>query len=84
MLQLDQWLGRDRIIDGPGFNRWLLPPAALAIHLCIGGMACRRAAVALGYLDPGDEGNTVVRHGLTLVQLASFELSSTPSLALLT
>jgi len=21
---------------GPGFNRWLVPPAALAIHLCIG------------------------------------------------
>ena len=20
----------------PGFNRWLVPPAALAIHLCIG------------------------------------------------
>jgi MFS family permease len=33
---LDQWLGRERIIAGPGFNRWLIPPAALAIHLCIG------------------------------------------------
>src|SRR5690606_17895597 len=21
---------------GPGFNRWLVPPAALGIHLCIG------------------------------------------------
>src|SRR3954465_14898941 len=29
-------LDRDRIIAGPGFNRWLVPPAALAIHLCIG------------------------------------------------
>jgi len=27
---------RERIIAGPGFNRWLVPPAALAIHLCIG------------------------------------------------
>lgn len=25
-----------RIIAKPGFNRWLVPPAALAIHLCIG------------------------------------------------
>jgi len=25
-----------RIIARPGFNRWLVPPAALAIHLCIG------------------------------------------------
>jgi MFS family permease len=33
---LDRWLGRDRIIAGAGFNRWLIPPAALAIHLCIG------------------------------------------------
>ena len=33
---LDRWLGRDRIIAGSGFNRWLIPPAALAIHLCIG------------------------------------------------
>jgi MFS family permease len=23
-------------LPGPGFNRWLVPPAALAIHLCIG------------------------------------------------
>jgi len=29
-------LDRDRIVAGPGFNRWLVPPAALAIHLCIG------------------------------------------------
>ncbi len=29
-------LARDRIIAAPGFNRWLVPPAALAIHLCIG------------------------------------------------
>jgi len=36
MGMLDQWLGRERIIAGPGFNRWLIPPAALAIHLCIG------------------------------------------------
>jgi MFS family permease len=29
-------LDRARTIAGPGYNRWLLPPAALAIHLCIG------------------------------------------------
>jgi MFS family permease len=29
-------LSRERIIARPGFNRWLVPPAALAIHLCIG------------------------------------------------
>ncbi len=25
-----------RITAGPGFNRWIIPPAALAIHMCIG------------------------------------------------
>src|SRR4029079_10786947 len=29
-------LSKERIIAGPGFNRWLVPPAALCIHLCIG------------------------------------------------
>ena len=29
-------LDRARIVAGPRFNRWLVPPAALAIHLCIG------------------------------------------------
>src|SRR3974377_1973404 len=29
-------LSRQRIIAKAGFNRWLVPPAALAIHLCIG------------------------------------------------
>jgi MFS family permease len=29
-------LTRERTIAGPRFNRWLVPPAALAIHLCIG------------------------------------------------
>ena len=30
------WLDRASTIAKPGFNRWLVPPAALAIHLCIG------------------------------------------------
>jgi len=29
-------LSRERTIAGPQFNRWLVPTAALAIHLCIG------------------------------------------------
>ncbi|MDG5497014.1 OFA family MFS transporter [Niveispirillum sp. BGYR6] len=29
-------LDKQRIIAQPGFNRWLVPPAALAVHLCIG------------------------------------------------
>ena len=30
------FLDKERIIAGAGFNRWLVPPAALAIHLSIG------------------------------------------------
>ena len=33
---LFSFLDRDRSIAHPGFNRWLVPPAALAIHLAIG------------------------------------------------
>ena len=29
-------LAKERTVAGPAFNRWLVPPAALAIHLCIG------------------------------------------------
>jgi MFS family permease len=30
------WLDRENTIAQAGFNRWMVPPAALAIHLCIG------------------------------------------------
>ncbi len=29
-------LDRERTIAGPGFSRWMVPPAALCVHLCIG------------------------------------------------
>ncbi|HEY5623464.1 MAG TPA: OFA family MFS transporter [Gammaproteobacteria bacterium] len=35
MLEL---LSKDRIVAGPEFNRWLVPPASIAIHLCIGSV----------------------------------------------
>ena len=34
--QLSSLLDRDRTVAGPGFHRWLIPPAALAVHICIG------------------------------------------------
>jgi MFS family permease len=30
------FLDREHSVAGPGYSRWLVPPAALAIHLCIG------------------------------------------------
>lgn len=31
-------LSKERIVAQPGFNRWLIAPAALGIHLCIGSV----------------------------------------------
>lgn len=31
-------LTKERIIAKPGFNRWWVPPASIAIHLCIGSV----------------------------------------------
>jgi len=31
-------LSKDRIVAQPGFNRWKVPPASIAIHLCIGSV----------------------------------------------
>ena len=33
---MNGFLDREAIVAKPGFNRWLIPPCALAIHLCIG------------------------------------------------
>ena len=30
------FLHRNRTIAAPGYSRWLIPPAALCVHLCIG------------------------------------------------
>jgi MFS family permease len=33
-----QRLHKDNIVAAPGFNRWRVPPASIAIHLCIGSV----------------------------------------------
>lgn len=33
---MSSFLDKERIVAGDGYNRWLIPPAALAIHLSIG------------------------------------------------
>ena len=32
------FLYKDAIVAKPGFNRWLVPPASIGIHLCIGSV----------------------------------------------
>ncbi len=51
------WLDRARTVAGPGYNRWLVPPCALAIHLCIGmaygfSVFWLPLAHAIGITDP--------------------------------
>lgn len=36
MLKIPSFMLKDAIVAKPGFNRWLVPPASIAIHLCIG------------------------------------------------
>lgn len=51
-------LDRSRTIAGPGYNRWLVPPAALAIHLAIGqAYAFSVFNKPLGSLISGDPAN---------------------------
>jgi MFS family permease len=35
-LALLSFLDKERIVAPPGYSRWLIPPAALCVHLCIG------------------------------------------------
>ncbi len=47
---------RARIVAPPGFNRWLVPPAALAIHLCSGVAYGGLAPAAKAVRNDGDIG----------------------------
>ena len=52
------FLSRDATIAKPGFNRWLVPPAAIAVHMCIGqvyGFSVFKKPLArvLGVTAPG-------------------------------
>ncbi|NBV23540.1 MAG: MFS transporter [Proteobacteria bacterium] len=33
---MSTFLSREATVAAPGFNRWLVPPAAIAVHMCIG------------------------------------------------
>lgn len=62
----DGLLSRDRTIAKAGFNRWLVPPAALAIHLCI-GMAYGFSVFWLPLSRAIGVSNPVVCEGMSLV-----------------
>lgn len=35
---MNDFFSKERIVAEPGFNRWRVPPASIAIHLCIGSV----------------------------------------------
>lgn len=59
------FLDRARTVAAPGFNRWLVPPCALAIHLCI-GMAYGFSVFWLPLSRAIGISNPVVCKGMTL------------------
>ncbi len=60
-------LDRARTVAGPGFNRWLVPPCALAIHLCI-GMAYGFSVFWLPLSRAIGISDSVICEGMTLGQ----------------
>ena len=56
------FLTREHTVAQPGYNRWLIPPAALAIHLCIGQVyASSVYKTALATRDKSPAGSTAAR-----------------------
>ena len=51
-MAVPSFLARERIVARPGFNRWLIPPAALAVHLCI-GQAYATSVYKTALVEPG-------------------------------
>jgi len=77
-------LDRERTVAGPGFNRWLVPPAALAIHLCIGmvyGLSVfwKPLTQVLGVTASGPGDWTITQVNLTFA-LGIFVLGSSAAL----
>ncbi len=71
------FLDKERTIAGLGFNRWLVPPAALAIHLCIGmayGFSVFWLPLSKALTGPGITAcaKGVLIFGLALPSLAEF------------
>jgi hypothetical protein len=34
--QIDRWIGKPTTIADANYNRWLVPPAAVAVQMCVG------------------------------------------------
>jgi MFS family permease len=75
-------LDRNATVAGSGFNRWLVPPAAIAVHMCIGqvyGFSVFKKPLArlLGVASPVDGDWSVAQVGVAYsIALAMLGLSA--------
>ena len=75
---------KSNTVAGPGFNRWLVPPAALSIHLCIGQIYAysvfnKPLARAIGVTAPAADDWSLVELGLVF-SIALFCLGASAAL----
>ena len=49
------FLNRENTVAPPGYNRWLVPPAALSVHLAIGQAAAALACGASVIVKPAEQ-----------------------------
>ena len=79
---MSDFLSKERITAGSGFNRWLVPPAALAVHLSI-GMAYGFSVFwkPLGNVLKGDDGQPLAACAL-VQQLLATSWQARPKLCL--
>lgn len=62
---MSSFLDRERSVAGPGFSRWLIPPAALSVHLCI-GQAYATSVYKTSLVKHFDSSNTAIGIGFSI------------------
>ena len=83
------FLKKESIVAEPGYNRWKVPPASIAIHMCIGSVYAwslfnapltRELGVVTSSADDWSLFHVVwkhqIEHSLHFLQLLTFEVHS--------
>ena len=83
-MPLFSFLNKEHTIAKPGFRRWLVPPAALAIHLCIGQIYAysvfnRPLTQIIGITESSDQDWTLTTLGW-IFSIALFTLGASAAL----
>jgi hypothetical protein len=83
-MALLSFLDRERSVAYPGYSRWLVPPAALAIHLAIGQVYSFSVfkipltqVIGIAKSAPDDSGESLPVIRLSLIRMPDFTLCAT-------